>query len=108
MGNVGPPVNSTLPKEAMDAYATFGSFIRKCYGEGNVSAASSLASRTCTKNCMNVNVELDGTHVLDRIVLKEDLSMGQMVTSFRILADGTEVFSGSSIGRSLIAFLKGP
>jgi len=41
-------------------------------------------------------------------VLKEELGKGQMVSAFRILADERVVFQGTSIGRSLIAFLRGP
>ena len=41
----------------------------------------------------------------DRVLIKEELSRGQLVTSFSIFADGKSVFDGSAIGRTLIVLL---
>lgn len=41
----------------------------------------------------------------DRVQLKEDLTNGQLVTSFQILADSNVVFNGTSVGANMIAQL---
>lgn len=69
--NIAPPINSTLPAAAMDTYAALGAFIRNCYGDGAMAAASALASGAClTGDCTTVTLELDAPHAMDRFLLK--------------------------------------
>lgn len=114
--NLAPPHNSTLPDAAMDEYAALGKFTRACYGEGAVPAPSILAHSSCyhSKNkekaapmanmtnadCASVVLTATtraSTMTFDRLLLKEELSGGQRVTAFSILADGKSVFDGSTI-----------
>lgn len=97
--------NSTLPSTAMDLYAALGSFIETCYGKGNDGPANTFFKTTACKNCTTISLKAEGKNsvLVDRIVLKEELSSGQFVEEFVVEADGVQVFNGTSIGRSLIA-----
>ena len=46
-----------------------------------------------------------GATAFDRVIIKEELRFGQLVTSFDLLGDDTVLFSGTSIGRTLIVQL---
>ena len=105
--NVAPPIDSSLPAEAVRAYAQLGSFVRACYGEGSVAAPTALA--TTAAPCASCSVlklsigEGGAPSAFDRLLIKEELSGGQRVTAFTLLADGVPIFNGSSIGRTLVA-----
>eukprot|EP00040_Diaphanoeca_grandis_P004874 m.30447 g.30447 ORF g.30447 m.30447 type:complete len:719 (-) comp16287_c0_seq1:149-2305(-) len=100
--NLAPPPNSTIPDVAMDTYAALGNFISECYGHGAVPATSVLANSSGCVNCTTITLTFKTPTTFDRFVAKEELSGGQLVDSFEIVADGKSVFNGSAIGRSLI------
>jgi hypothetical protein len=86
--------------------------VQRCYGAGAVPAATALAATPpggCLRNCTSVTLALPaGGASFDRVLIKEELSNGQLVTGFELLADGVVVFNGSSVGRSLVARLSKP
>ena len=90
----------------METYAGLGDFIRSCYGEGSLASSTALAATTqgCT-GCMNVTLQLQAPAVIDRFVIKEELSEGAKVLAHKVLVDGREVFNGTAIGRTLIVLL---
>lgn len=112
--NLSPPHNSTLPDQAMQLYASLGHFTRTCYGEGALPSPSALAHVSCyddtkeANSCLQLRLrppQKAATMTFDRVLIKEELSRGQLVTSFSIFADGKSVFDGSAIGRTLIVLL---
>jgi hypothetical protein len=110
--NVAPPMNASLPQTAMDTYAQLGAFTRSCYGEGGMASATALAStpagqgcRGCSSVVLDVRGKAGRPVAMDRFLIKEEMSGGQLVTAFEVLVDGKAVFTGSSIGRSLVVLL---
>lgn len=104
--NIAPPINSTMPQQAVEEYAALGHFIRSCYGEGAVASASALASTSCLSgDCASVKLTLGTQRTFDRVLLKEELSAGQMVLAYSLLADGVTFYNGTAIGRSQIVLL---
>lgn len=102
--NIAPPPNSTLPAEAMKEYARLGTFIRECYGEGSEASETALAATTAPcDECDKITLSLKTPAAIDRVIIKEELSQGQLVRAFTILVDNTVVFNGTAIGRTLIA-----
>jgi hypothetical protein len=45
-------------------------------------------------------------NTFERVIIKEELSGGQRVLAFEVLADGVSVFSGKSVGSTMIALLE--
>eukprot|EP00039_Didymoeca_costata_P003983 m.70841 g.70841 ORF g.70841 m.70841 type:complete len:699 (+) comp12173_c0_seq1:61-2157(+) len=108
--NVAPAPNSSLPDEAMNLYASLGSFIQECYGNGDVPSAHALGSiQACTSNCSTLTISFGAEQSVDRFLIKEELSQGQLIISFEIVdSSGETLFNGSSVGRSVIALLPQP
>eukprot|EP00041_Stephanoeca_diplocostata_P026594 m.719691 g.719691 ORF g.719691 m.719691 type:complete len:561 (+) comp23001_c0_seq25:851-2533(+) len=97
--NVAPPPNSTIPDVAMTRYANLGKFIRTCYGQGSEAAPTAIAStqQGCT-DCWNISLSLAHLSVpaaMDRFIIKEELSGGQLVRSYSILVDDKIVYNGT-------------
>lgn len=106
--NVAPPHNSSLPDEAIKLYEELGHFVKSCYGEGETASSRALNMTRCfvEESCERVTLTLpNGRRSFDRVLMKEELSRGQLVNAFEILADGVRIFNGTSIGRSLIVLL---
>ena len=128
--NLAPPHNSTLPDDAMELYSKLGKFTASCYGVGAVASLTSLASTSCYSNsqdCHHIQLQSSSssssrsidsstsiaidssisTMTFDRILLKEEMSKGQLITEFEIILNGTiKIFNGTAVGRSLIVLLK--
>lgn len=106
--NVAPPPNSTLPAVAVQRYRDLGAWVARCYGQGATAAATALATTSgpCA-NCSHLSLTVGGGKpvAMDRFLLKEDLTHGQLVLQFFISIDGVPVFNGTAIGRTLIALL---
>tara|TARA_B110000091_G_C13759782_1_gene451553 strand:- start:142 stop:1533 length:1392 start_codon:yes stop_codon:yes gene_type:complete len=120
--NLAPPHHSTLPDEAMELYAALGRFTKNCYGIGGEASVSALAQISCSTLCTSValtpttptnatnattsTTTLPTNMTFDRIVLKEEMSAGQLITKFQILANDIVLFNGTAVGRSLIVLFK--
>ena len=107
--NLAPPHNSTLPSAAMALYAGLGTFTKTCYGEGATPSVTTLASTSCYKDCNSIELTSSSSSTskitFDRILLKEEMSKGQLITEFQVLADEVAIFNGTAVGRSLIVLL---
>ena len=125
--NVAPPPNASIPAAAIQRYTELGSWIRRCYGVGAQPAQGSLAHTSCTSahgsghsgfggrgakgsatsgnrtDCTYIELDLGTVRHIDRVLMKEDVSNGQHVLAYEILADGKLVYNGTAIGRSQIA-----
>lgn len=105
--NIAPPPNSTLPEEAVQEYASLGQWISMCYGVGPVASATALATTFGPQqNVSVITLNLGTPATIDRFLLKEELSNGQLVRAFGITVDGTPIFNGTAIGRSLVILLQ--
>jgi alpha-L-fucosidase len=107
--DIAPMPNGSIPTDAKARYAEFGSWIRACYGKKAVATANmSVGSRTLTLTLPAAA----STSTVDRVVLSEDLTKGELVRSFTL-----ETLSGAggwgvvlnkqSIGHKRIAVLPG-
>ena len=83
--NIAPPTNTTIPEPAMALYKQLGDFVKRCYGDGTYASTTALNSTTHVANTATVTLMIG--MAFDRVQLKEDLTQGQLVTGFQILAD---------------------
>ena len=124
MLNLAPPTNTTIPATAMSLYKQLGDFVKKCYGDGTFASETALNSTVRALKVVTVTLTIGGggsvggtdgggggsiaaapPPFFDRVQLKEDLTSGQLVTGFQILADSTVVFNGTSVGANMVAQL---
>lgn len=87
--NLGPDRRGLIPEDEVRRMAEFGERICREYG----SPASEFEGMTA---------DVSKIKALSKIVLQEDMTKGQIVRSFKILLDGKEIYSGSTIGHKRI------
>jgi alpha-L-fucosidase len=104
--NLAPPHNSTLPTHAMNLYAALGTFTKECYGVGSEAAMGALAHTSCSSSCESIELKSASKMTFDRMLLKEEMKLGQLITKFQIIGDGLVLFNGTAVGRSLIVLFK--
>ena len=101
---IGVPPNGTVrgsPQAA--ALAGLGAYVRACYGAPIVSAAG--------VNATTVTLSPSAAVAVGRVVVQEDLALGQLVRGFTVtarLADGSLVTldSGTSVGNKKIGVVR--
>lgn len=92
-----PSPNGTLREDHVAMYKTFGNWIRACYG-GPAPLSAPF------NGTVGVIASSSGA-VIDRILLGEDLALGQRVRAFTVEIDGVQVFAAKSIGNKRIVVL---
>ena len=103
--DIAPFANGSVPTAQVDAAVALGQFISACYGAAVVPPVSGNGSTTLV-------LPLAGAE-FDRVLVREDIRMGQLVRAFTIsahLADGSvvTVATGSSIGNKFISVASTP
>ena len=56
--------------------------------------------------CERLYSPLNAGAPVDRVMLQEDQTLGQLVSHFYVIADGQVLFNGTSIGNKLIILLE--
>jgi hypothetical protein len=105
-----PDNTGSIPSDQMQVLQAFGDYVRQCHSP---SAAVAAANGTGA----SITVTLPSATVINRVILQEDLSHGQLVMSFSVTvrAPGgynpqpVEVAVGSAIGhKRILYFSSGP
>ena len=77
-------------------YASFGAWIKSCYGQPVVRAQGGI----------NVTLHVPEGATVDRVAVMEDQTKGERITSWRILVNGVDtVLAGTSVGHKIIQLL---
>ena len=99
-----------MPADQQGAAQALGSYVRGCYGAGK--AVASGAGSAGPNGTVAVTIRPPKPSAVDRVQIREDQSLGQLVRQFRLvatLADGTTAAlcpgKGSSIGNKYICVL---
>lgn len=114
--DLAPDRTGLVPAAAAARYKELGDFIRSCYDEPNASKA--VDSSAAGEHLMT----FDKPTVIDRIVMMEDQTNGQVIRSYDVYAkiidtdginnsrnaDWTRVSGGKSIGHKRIDLFSGP
>ena len=99
--NLAPMPDSSIPTNATKLYRALGDFIRNCYDTSNA-----VVSNGRCEDCLEVNLTSSLSFTFDRVVLKEELLNGQIVTQYQVVLDnGTVIFNGTAVGRTAIVRL---
>lgn len=109
--DLAPDRRGLVPDRHAERYRQLGDFIRACYG-APVTPAAAAQNETGV-----YALAFDQPTPIDRVVLMEDQTDGQVIRSFEVyaqIADGepagsswTRVVAGSSVGHKRIALLDG-
>lgn len=104
--NLAPQPNGTLAPSFVARLREFGAWIKSCWGMDSAvpgrKAPVGVATPSALAPGQSVKVALNGT--ADRVVIKEDLSNGQLIRSFRVTdASGATVYAGTSLGHKHLA-----
>lgn len=101
-------------------YKEFGDWIRSCYGQsimstngtiensnnnnnnGNKNKNGKKNKRVTSNNGLSLVLGADKNVQFDRIMIRENLLMGQRVRSFDIYINGTNVYSSTAVGNKRI------
>ena len=99
-----PKPDGSLPPGQVAAAQALGAYVTACYGAPLASTAGNASVLTLT---------LPAPHAVDRVLVAEDQSAGQLVRAFTVtaqLSNGSIVTlsSGTSVGNKFIAVLPAP
>eukprot|EP00697_Spironema_sp_BW2_P017454 gnl/Spiro4/9142_TR4813_c0_g1_i1.p1 gnl/Spiro4/9142_TR4813_c0_g1~~gnl/Spiro4/9142_TR4813_c0_g1_i1.p1 ORF type:complete len:480 (-),score=96.55 gnl/Spiro4/9142_TR4813_c0_g1_i1:89-1366(-) len=102
--DLAPFPNGTLPDEQIAAATALGKFIHLCYDHPLVSTNGTASFKGLP---YTLQLELPpGSPALDRVVVQEDQSFGQLIRNFTISVttggNTSILFSGSSVGNKFI------
>merc|ERR1712060_204393 len=90
--------NGTMRADHLKRYQEFGDWLRGCYSVPIVSSNGSNAT---------AKLKIPAGLPVDRVVIEEDLSAGELLRAYSVTVDGVSVANGSSIGHKRIALLNG-
>uniref|UniRef100_A0A0G4I4K0 alpha-L-fucosidase n=1 Tax=Chromera velia CCMP2878 TaxID=1169474 RepID=A0A0G4I4K0_9ALVE len=104
-----PDPSGQIPLEQLKAAESLGTYLKECYGQP---AASSIPFSRVTA----VTIFLDEPTKIDRLMLREDQTEGQLIRKFRLSAvvekgeagQSVELFEGSAIGNKFIFVIDPP
>merc|ERR1712217_595396 len=104
MMDFGPNRDGVIAPDQVVAYKRFGDWIRRCYGAAVAYASGSVA----VNGTLVVQIPQNGT-VVDRVVMREDQTNGQIIREYEVEAafpngSWARVSSGQSIGNKRIDF----
>lgn len=100
-----PFPNGSLPRDQVQTAIGLGTFVQQCYNYPIIQTAS--------QGQKVINLMLSNPSTVDRVMLQEDQTKGQLIRAFTVtatLSDGSkkELCSGSSVGNKFIQVLNPP
>jgi hypothetical protein len=103
--DIAPFANGTVPAQQAAAATALGAFVSACYSAPILQTSGNAQTFFSLMPSMAV--------AIDRVVVQEDILMGQLVRAFDLVAmlpgGGSQtLFSGSSIGHKFIYVLPSP
>lgn len=110
--NLTPADNGLIAPNHVALYEELGTFISSCYGE----SADEDAEHDISDDGSVYSISFDSPTSIDRIVLMEDQTEGQVISSYKVEAkvvggysaeEWTEVSKGTSIGHKKIDLFDG-
>mmetsp|Transcript_26537 Transcript_26537/g.69814 ORF Transcript_26537/g.69814 Transcript_26537/m.69814 type:complete len:214 (+) Transcript_26537:282-923(+) len=99
-----PNQTGMLRPDHVVRYAELGSWLSGCYG----SSTATVSNASVDPSSPTVSLSVPADAVIDRVVLREDLTNGQRVLGFSISVSGAAsnpVIQGQSIGNRFIGLL---
>jgi len=93
-----PTQDGDMRADHLQRYEEYGDWLRGCYSVPVVSVGPVKAGQAAS-------LSLPEGSQFDRLVIKEDLSKGELVRSYSVTLDGTEVATGTSVGHKRIVLL---
>ncbi len=103
--DIAPFPNGTVPPAQVQAAASLGSYLQQCYKAPPVATGSGSG--------YNLTIAPPSPAAVDRVVLAEDLTLGQRIRAYTVtatLTNGTivQLSSGTSVGSKKIDVLSSP
>lgn len=100
-----PMASGKIPEEQIEAAVALGLYVKRCYSSAVLSTNGSAT--------LQYVLSPESATIIDRIVIQEDQSFGQLIRAFSIdvtFSNGSKltVFSGSSVGNKFIFPLSEP
>jgi len=89
-----PTPEGTMREDHLQRYQEFGDWLRACYGAPVATVSSPAGSR--------VTLTIPENAEIDRIVIEEDQTEGERITTYSVSLDGMEVARGESVGNKRI------